>query len=88
MALYFMLWMLSAVTWMLAYGLGYFRLRAITSLSSGTVFVFGSLFLVERFGLLALPMAGVTAMLIDFGIAMYALPIWQSGNTPKKVNRC
>lgn len=79
MAVYFTLWTVSAITWMLANGLGLFRARALSALASGATFVLGSLGLVERLGLPAIPLAGTLAMVIDCSLGAAALLVWRRG---------
>jgi O-antigen/teichoic acid export membrane protein len=80
MAVYFVLWMVSAVTWMLANGLGFFRMRALSSIASGGTFLLGSLALVGPLGLPAIPLAGSVAMGIDCALGAAALWAWRRGD--------
>jgi len=88
LACYFILWMLSAVAWMLAYGLGFFRLRALTSLTSAALFLCGSLSLVGSLGVLAIPLAGSAAMVVDCAIGLYSLQVWRTAAAFRARNTC
>jgi O-antigen/teichoic acid export membrane protein len=73
MGAYFLIWMLTAILWMLGYGMGYFKLRAFVSLLDGSVFVMGSYVLLPRLGVSAIPLSGFVAMLLDCCIAYFAM---------------